>query len=59
MWDFIMEYIMPIIIVIFLLIMLSTIPIIIFWGVKYRIEDTNYIQNIETKLNIYETKEEI
>lgn len=54
MWDFMMEYILPIIIIIFLLMASFIIGLIIFLEFKNEFKSLNYIQNIETKLNIYE-----
>lgn len=55
MWDFIRDYILPI----FFIIMILTIIVIIIIGTigLYKnniLNQYNYIQNIETKLNIYE-----
>lgn len=54
MWDFTMEDIMPI----FLLILISLVTGLIIGVAIYSYKDTlnqdSYIQNIETKLNIYE-----
>lgn len=55
MWDFIMEYIMPIFLVI--LIILATILITGMTISIYRtdiLKQDDYIQNLEEKLNIYE-----
>lgn len=55
MWDFIMEYIMPI-----FLMILIILAIILITGMTiglYRtdiLKQDNYIQNLEEKLNIYE-----
>lgn len=54
MWDFIVEYILPIIIIILLLMASFVIGLIIFLEFKNEFKSLNYIQNIETKLNIYE-----
>lgn len=54
-WDFISEYILPIFLVI-----LSTLAIILITGMTIMLYKTNilnqddYIQNLEEKLNIYE-----
>lgn len=57
MFDFIMEYIMPIFLVILVVIAIITFGIATFLIFNY-VTKTNiksdYIQNIETKLNIYE-----
>ncbi len=52
--DFIFEYILPVILVIFLLILIFTLVEVIFIGFKKEFKSLDYIQNIETKLNIYE-----
>lgn len=57
MWDFLIEKLLPIVISMFLILMIIGFGTLMFIGIK-NINKQDYIQNLEEKLNIYETSYE-
>lgn len=57
MWDFLMEYVMPVFLIIFLVIAVILVTGMTIYLYRRDILDQDkYIKNLETKLNIYEER---